>query len=131
MGVRVFNSKTGVSITCDAKYWADCKDHNQAAGFVLWTPAMTAGVIHIPVNNGNDISNGTVTAADYAATEDEDEQIGTCNECGEEEVTIYDTENYTCLDCYDNNRDDNEPDGAWMDEDALDSVGWGNDESYE
>lgn len=64
MGVRVYNKKTGVSVTCDAKYWADCKDHNVKAGFQLWTPAMTANVNHIPVNDGNDTP--IVTAASYA-----------------------------------------------------------------
>lgn len=64
MGVRVYNKKTGVSVTCDAKYWADCKDHNVKAGFQLWTPAMTAGVNHIPVNNGDD---AVITPSAYAS----------------------------------------------------------------
>jgi hypothetical protein len=64
MGVRVYNDKTGVSVTCDAKYWAECKDHSPKSGFALWTPDMTK-VNDIPVYN--DSSPSAVTLADYSA----------------------------------------------------------------
>ena len=64
MGVRVYNDKTGISVTCDAKYWAECKDHNPKQGFALWVPDMTK-VNDIPVYN--DSSPAAVTLADYSA----------------------------------------------------------------
>ena len=135
MGVRVYNSKTGASVTCDAKYWAECSDHGPKAGFALWTPAMTAGVNHIPVNNGNDLplDDSTVTLneyEDYDAMDKDDYEVGTCSECGEEDVEIYDTDNHTCVDCYDSEHGSNEEDGDWMDGDALASAGLGTDEDY-
>lgn len=138
MGVRVYNDKTGVSITCDAKYWAECSDHGVKAGYVLWNPSMTNSTSNVLASESlaspNDNDSSTVTLDDYYASSadennDYEYQFGTCSECEEEEVQIYDTDNHTCLDCYSNNHD-NETDGDWMDGEALDSVGWGNDESY-
>lgn len=132
MGIRVYNSKTGVSTTCDAKYWAECSDHGTKAGYILWSPDMTSNYSAADFTEELDSEKTIVTIEDYNSSDAdyyEENDFGTCSECGEEDVEIYDTDNYTCLDCYSNHYD-NETDGDWMDADALDSVGWGNDESY-
>lgn len=131
MGVRVYNNKTGISVTCDAKYWAECKDHSPQAGFALWTPNMTKPN-DIPVyNDSAPEEDDSVSVDSYNGYSPDDYEIGTCSECGEEDAEIYDPENITCLDCYDaKHGEDNEPDDSWYDEDALNSVGWGNDEAY-
>jgi len=128
MGVRVFNKKTNVSVTCDAKFWADCSDHGKSSGFVLWSPEMTVAN-SIPALDGfDDLDDlSSVSVADYGF--DDDALVDNCSDCGDKKE-IYDTDNYVCLDCFEKNSD-GESNDSWFDEQSLNSSGWRNDEYYD
>lgn len=75
MSVKLFNKKTGQTATCERENWTTCRDHMNAKGWIIYTPAAeltAARKEYIALIDGviDESVEGTVTLDSYNTIDD-------------------------------------------------------------